>query len=324
MTDKTYERYLNSENLYNFRDKEKNIRDQISYMLLRTASMFKWQGLPETVPEEYLELYLQTCGICGFMQVDGEYYVFTGGLGGEPDPYYQPTLFTTANPALNISGEYKIGVDCEIIKNDKFYKGLIPMFRKYASQLTENELSLNMASINTRIQQLLLVKDDATKKAADKFLDDIIKGELASMSDKSFFDDGTKTLPLTTTSGSNIIGDLIEYEQYLKASWYNEMGLNANYNMKREALNSAESSINDDILFPLVDEMLEERKRACERINKHYGLELYVELKSSWKDNKKEEAAEIEALDPENNEEFEESEDKKDKEEQEEKDGEED
>ena len=94
-----------------------------------------------------------------------------------------------------------------------------------------------------------------------------------------------------------MLGDLIEQEQYLKASWYNELGLNANYNMKREALNSAESTINNDILFPLIDEMLKQRQIACEQINALFGTDISVELDSSWKDNKKEEQAEIKSSD---------------------------
>ena len=63
--------------------------------------------------------------------------------------------------------------------------------------------------------------------------------------------------------------------------------------MKREALNSAESTINNDILFPLVDEMLKQRQLACEQINALFGTDISVELDSSWEDNKKEEQAEI-------------------------------
>lgn len=296
MSDKSYLKYLQSQGLYNFRDKAGNIADSMAYMFLRTQSMFKWSGLPGTIPADYLEQYLQIIGVCAITKVDGNLYAFYGGLGGEPDIYYQPTIFTVSNPALNFSKELKIHEDCEIIKNDSFYKGLTPLNKKYASQLAENELSLNMASINTRIEQLLLVKDDATKEAADKFIQDLADGKLASMSDKSFFDEGTKTLPMTKGS-TNSIGDLIEYEQYIKASWFNELGLNANYNMKREALNSAESSINDDILFPLIDEMLEERKKGCERVNALYGTNISVELASSWQDNKEEEEAEIDAID---------------------------
>ena len=53
--------------------------------------------------------------------------------------------------------------------------------------------------------------------------------------------------------------------------------------MKREALNSAESALNDDILYPLIDEMLEERQKGIEKINELYGTNISVELSSVWK-----------------------------------------
>lgn len=298
MNDKEYIKYITSKGLYNFRDKQKSIIDNMIYMFIRTQRMFKWSGLPETIPADFLEQYIQIFGVCCITEVNGDLYAFYGGMGGEPDVYYQPTIFTIANPALNFSGELKIGTECEIIKNDPFYKGLTDLNRKYSSQLAENELSLNMASINTRVQQLLLVRDDTAKEAADKYMKDVIDGKLESLNDRSFFDDNTTTLPMTSSGSTNVLGDLIEYEQYIKASWFNELGLNANYNMKREALNSAESSINDDILFPLVDEMLEERQKGCERVNALYGTDISVELASSWEDNKEEEEAEIEAINP--------------------------
>ena len=53
--------------------------------------------------------------------------------------------------------------------------------------------------------------------------------------------------------------------------------------MKREALNSAESALNDDILYPLIDEMLEERQKDIEKVNELYGTNISVELSSVWK-----------------------------------------
>lgn len=267
--------------------------------------MFKWSGLPDTIPECFLELYIQVNGFaCIARDPENEnLYAFYGGLGGEPDPYYQPTICTVANPALNFSKNFVINEDCVIIKNDKFYHGLIPLFNKYASMLAENELSLNMASINTRIQQAISAGDDRAKESAEAFLKKLIEGDIAVLADNAFLDSDTiKTLPFSNTSSSGVIGDLIEYEQYLKASWYNELGLNANYNMKREALNTAESSINNDILFPLVDEMLKMRKDGAEKVNKMFGTDISVELNSSWSDNKKEEEKAIEEEDPEESE----------------------
>ena len=82
--------------------------------------------------------------------------------------------------------------------------------------------------------------------------------------------------------------NLIELEQYLKASWYNELGLNANYNMKRESINSGESQLNNDMLIPLVDDMLKRRKEGAEKVNNMFGTNITVELASAWEDNQEE------------------------------------
>lgn len=298
MSDRQYLKKIRESGLFDFRDKKENIYQSVLYMLQRTQSMFHWEGLPESIPEEFLESYIQINGFVCVAEYEGTLYAFDGGLGGKQDVYYNPTICVVSNPALGFSKDFKIDEDCVIVKNDTFYMGLLPLFRKYSSQLAENELSLNMASINTRIQSAIAAGDDSTKESADKFLSDLIDGKYGVIADNAFLE-SLKTLPLNTTTSTNTLGDLIEYEQYLKASWFNELGLNANYNMKREALNSAESSINDDILFPLVDEMLKQRQAGAERINKMFGTSISVELSSSWEDNQKEEEAEIEAVEAE-------------------------
>jgi hypothetical protein len=73
------------------------------------------------------------------------------------------------------------------------------------------------------------------------------------------------------SGGKATIKDLIEYEQYIKASWYNEIGLNSNYNMKRERMVASESEMNDDALIPLVDNMIEWRQNAIDEIKEMYG-----------------------------------------------------
>lgn len=74
----------------------------------------------------------------------------------------------------------------------------------------------------------------------------------------------------------------------MKASWFNELGLNANYNMKRESINSNESQLNDDMLLPLIDDMLQCRQSFCDKINNMFGTNITVSFGSSWKDNMEE------------------------------------
>lgn len=276
---------------FDFTDKSTCTRQHVAYMLNRTQSMFRWDGLPDTIPGRSLELFLQTNGNVCFYKHEGNLYVFTGGMGGEPDVYYMPTVYTIANPALKLSKSLEIGVDCVVMPNDSLYLGLIPLFARYASGMTENELSIKIAIINTRIIDLISAPDDRTRASAEKFLIDVETGKLGVIAENAFLD-GVRAQPYGTTANSNALTNLIEIEQYLKASWFNELGLNANYNMKRESLNTSESQMNNDALLPLVDDMLNCRRRAVEKVNEMFETDISVSLASSWEDNEQEIKAE--------------------------------
>jgi len=269
---------------YDFAKKDFCTRQHIKYMFARTQSMFRWENLPETIPVRSLELYLQMNGNCCFYRYDGKLYVFTGGMGGEPNVYYMPTIYTIANPALKLSVNAIIDKDCVVMPNDSLYIGLSPLFARYASAMTETELSIKLATINTRIINLLSAPDDRTKVSAEKYLKDVSDGKLGVIAENAFLE-GIRSQPYGNTGNTNTLTNLIELEQYFKASWFNEIGLNANYNMKRESINAGESQLNNDALLPLVDDMLNCRKTAVEKVNDMFGTDIVVSLSSSWEDN---------------------------------------
>lgn len=253
---------------------------QILYMLARTQSMFIYEGLPEKIPARNLEMMLQLNGNVFFTDAAGDYYVFTGGLGGEPDVYYEPTIYTVANPALRFNKELKIGEDGILIRSDSYGIGLLPMMQKYAALMVENEFTMRIADINSRIAFLLSATDDRTEKSARVFLERVVNGDMGVITESAFLD----SLKVNPAGSQNSIRltDLIEYQQYLKAAWFNDLGINANYNMKRESISPDEAQLNDDALLPFVDDMLKCRKLAFDKINEKYGLDIKVELDSSW------------------------------------------
>lgn len=252
----------------------------VLYMLARTQSMFEYDDLPKTIPQRNLEIMLQLNGNIFWKSVNGKEYVFTGGLGGEPDVYYEPTIYTIANPALNYSDNCKIDVDGILIRNDSFGVGLLPMFKKYASLLTENEITMRVCDITTRMAFLLSAADDRTKASAEKFIERIYDGKLGVISDNAFLE-SLKVNP-TTTNNAIRLTDQIEYQQYLKAAWFNDLGINANYNMKRESISPDEAQLNDDALLPLVDDMLKMRKEGIDKVNEMFGHDIKVRLSSAW------------------------------------------
>lgn len=294
-----YDRMLSNifpdRNLYDLTSKKTLNTDYISYMTNRCLAMFQWEGLPDTIPQRIIELYLICRGYAAVCPYNDDLYVFFGGLGGEPDVYYMPTIFTVANPALNYNANLKIDKECIVINNDSLYMGLIPLFRRYASLLSENVVSLRVAMINSRILNLISSGDDRTTKSAKAFLKEIEDGKLGLISSNEFLE-GIKSTPYGSDGHYNTITSLIELHQYYKASWYNELGLNANYNMKRESISRGESQLNNDALLPLVDDMLNCRKKAAEKINDMFGTSISVDFASSWKDNIEEIDAELDDL----------------------------
>ena len=262
---------------------------QILYMLARTQSMFDYEGLPETIPARNLEIMLQLNGNVFFTEVEGSYYVFTGGLGGEPDVYYEPTIYTVANPALKYSANLKIGEDGILIRSDSYGVGLLPMMQKYAALLVENDFTMRIADINARLAFLLSAADDRTEKSAKLFLERIVNGEMGVISDSAFLE-SLKVNPAGNENSTRMT-DLIEYQQYLKAAWFNDLGINANYNMKRESISPDEAQLNDDALLPLIDDMLEQRELAIKKINEKYGLNISVKLDSSWMNEQEKQTA---------------------------------
>lgn len=280
---------------YNPTDKSANQTAIINYMFARTHSMFKWSGLPDTIPEYMLERYLQRIGFACFAQYKGNLYVYYGGLGGKPDEYYRPTKIIINNVAQEYNVELNIDKDCVIMFNDTMHFGLTPLHRRYAGNMAEIELSMYLANINSRMIALISAQHDDTKKAAEKYINDIIDGKPSVIAEKAFLED-LKVSPFVSSGAHGIITDLIELMQYNKASWYNEIGLNANYNMKRESINSGESQLNNDALSPLIDDMLNNRRVGAEKVNAMYGTNISVEFNSAWKENEIEIEKELESI----------------------------
>lgn len=281
-------------------DKEKMLQALTFQMLNKTTKIFRYDNLPDTIEEKDLETLLQVNGFAIWHKVDDKLYVFTGGLGGEPNVYYLPTIATVAIPALNYSKNLKIGEECVVMQNDYYYQGLMPLFNKYGNLLVEAELSLKYAILNARIPALIQADNENSLRSAQDFIQKVIDGkDYGIISNKEFFD-GVRTQDFHKSSS---IKDLIEAIQYIKGSWYNEMGLNAAFNMKREAINEAEATLNEDILYPTLDTMLECRRIALEKVNEMYGTNITVDFDSVWKQNREQEAlalemeeAEIESL----------------------------
>ena len=270
---------------YPFKDKEVANLYLIMQWFNRTLNMFEWKGIDD-IKMPYLEIFQQMNGYCVLLNCEGKYYL--------------PKEVIVANPwAHNIegfNGVHTINEDCVLLKNDSTMCGIYPIINRYTSLLVENDISLLNCDILARIVAILSVGNDKEKLEAENYISQIIDGDFSVYGSKNMFEDlGLKAQPISDIS-SSIMQELIEFEQYLKGALSHELGINYSFNMKREALNTAESELNNEYLIPLIQDMLQCRKQFCENARDVFGLECDVELASVWSVNEKENEAEEEIL----------------------------
>lgn len=286
------------------KDKKQNANAYYRYFLARLSRMFEYKNLPDTIPHEILDRYLMNNGIACITKVNDKLYCFYGNLGGPQDVYYRPTEFIISNPHIKTStGELftaNIPVcpleDCPndmvsqpteqqgvLIRNDTEWIGLAPMLSRYSYLMAENVLTLRTADVMLRITALLTAPSDKERAAAIEYLKTMEKGELGVIGESPFFD-GVKLQSPPSNNGSYLT-QFIEYQQYLKGSIFNELGLVANYNMKREAIGKGESTLDQDSIIPLADNMLLCRQEDLKRVNEMYGTSIEVSFSSAWLEN---------------------------------------
>ena len=267
--------------IYSITAKEKNVNGLNRQMLVKTLSMFEWENLPDTIPKKELEKQLQVNGYSFITEIKGKLYALNGGLGGEVDEYGNATQITINNIALDFNETLSLKDDGVLICNDDLMLGLMPVFTRYNTMIMENDINLSMLGYSTRSQILLTASDNKSKASAELFIKKLINGDLSVIGENPIFD-GVKALNLNSNGSSNF-NSLIEFNQYLKGSLYNEVGIQANTVMKRERVNSEEVNANNDLLFPFIYNMLENRLNSIKVINEKYNQNIAVDFGSIWK-----------------------------------------
>lgn len=285
------------------KDKKESARAYYRYLLSRVLRMFQYKNLPDTIPHEILDRYLFMNGIACITKVNGQLYVFYGNLGGPQDVYYRPTEFIISNPHIKTSDgqlftanvpvfpcdtDYQVGqpirTEGVLIRNDTEWVGLHPLIARYAYLMAENTLTLRTADVMLRVIALITAKTDKELSAANEYLKSLEKGELGVIGESAFHE-GIEMQSPPSNNGSYLT-QFIEYQQYLKGSFFGDIGLSANYNMKREAIGKGESTLDQDALLPLAENMLKCRQEDLQKVNDMFGTEISVEFSSSWLTNK--------------------------------------
>lgn len=268
-------------------------------LLLRSNQIFVYDGIPEYWDISLFEYTLQKNGEIIILKSESGVMYFTDKFTyiGKKDFYDRFTQVNINNPNDSvINGDYNIS-DLVLIKNNSLSISTGEFLSDYIDLMIETIITLKTHLINTRNIFTLIATDNKSRENCINFMKKLESGDLNILMNNAFLDN---VKLLNNNVNSDLIYRLIEVIQYLKASCLHELGINANYDLKRTVTTKSDIDINLDYLIPLVDNMLTARKTAIEKVNKLYDTNITVYLHSTWLNEKLKSEELIHNINPDN------------------------
>ena len=148
----------------------------------KVTSIFEFDGLPETVNQNYFKMLLALTGNCSITKFD-DWYAVKGQRGGTPNAYYIPENYIIANPKLGSKTIPLTDKDITVFYMTPFDEctnigsGLYGLLNRTADSLTHVDISINTALKNSRVVALFETVSDTQQKRVDGILKKMREGE---------------------------------------------------------------------------------------------------------------------------------------------------
>ena len=249
------------------------------YLLQKAMSVFEWD-LPETWNKDYFLYVLYCWGYVAVVNTD-KFGVIPQGCGLKGyDVFYAPTHAVIANPLLSGILEPRIGTQCELLKLQPDFSGILDLVGHYAEQMALASQSVSVNLLNSKLSYVFTAKTKALAESLKKMYDQIAGGEPAVVIDSRLKNaaDGEETWKAfeQNVGGNYIVTNLLADLRKIEAMFDTEIGIpNANTD-KRERLIQDEVNSNNIETYSKCAMWLENLQDACKRVNDMFGLSISV------------------------------------------------
>lgn len=245
-------------------------RDDLFSRLMR---LFIYDGLGDSLPQKEIEERLYLLGHCGIAQYDGKLTAFFGSFFG---PTVYQDEFTNYNVHSPIySNTYTINDDIVVIENNSLKIPCIEHVNHYSYLLAHTEVTLIKALIEARdAGGVPIAENEKAKQSLLAYQKAMYQGKVSVVSDLAGI--GVNYLGADRRTSVNIV-DLWEVRKNLLKSFYSDIGVRASFDKRSNAVIDEVTADTSMLLYNISD-MLEERKKGCERVNKLFGTNWSVRL----------------------------------------------
>lgn len=252
---------------------------------------FEWNGLPDSVPAEFLEGLFISNGTVGFgrdkIGSDHLYYAvpgsYTGGIVG-----YLPKRYKGVIQNVIVEGE--VGTDIAVgWNNSTLQPDLILM--QYASILAEIDVSEKLNVLYARDTRVPKVHNEQERQALIASINAIRIGRTdAWVSDNIHAQDLLDGAPqdnfleLTEIKDIDKLQYLNQYRDNIIKRFFQIYGQKSQVTSKMAQMTEEEIGANDSLSMILTLDALKQREKFCKECNRIFGLDMSVKLTKCWAD----------------------------------------
>ena len=249
------------------------------YLLQRAMSVFKWD-LPKQWSKNYFLYVLYCYGYITVVNTDKFGVICQAcGLQGY-DVYYQPTRAVIANPLLNGILEPKIGRQCELIRLQPDYGGIMDIVSFYADMMALSAETAGTDLLNSKLSYVFGAKDKAQAESFKKMFDLITAGLPATFIDKNLYtSDGKPNWMIFNQSlkDTYIVSDIMDDMRKWERMFDTEIGIPNSNTEKKERMLTDEVNSNNTETRSKSALWLETLQECCDKVNSMFGLSLAVD-----------------------------------------------
>lgn len=267
--------------------------DKVSFyrrkLIREVSNLFKWEGLPEEIPVDYLEQTLIKSGRVMFFYDERAYgYMALEGNVRGFNLYNQPTqAYSVCANDIGIPTNYSRTImhkyDNDIPKDDacvlinNMYNGesLQEIIDHYAYRLALVQQAFDTNALWQNIPVIFSTDNNETKISIDKLFEDIMTGKPWIVVDKTLLakENGLQTEAVEVPF---LLDKLYDSKNEIYNEFKMTIGLNTSGADKKERLLVDEVNSNKESTETCLEIMLSQRKIACEEINRVFGLNVTV------------------------------------------------
>ncbi len=246
-------------------------------LLDKIMTVFKWENLPETLPERALEMYHHIYGQGVIANDPQAGIICTYGQGRVGiTPYFDEWKIATYAAPTAKGGEIEINKTGVYWRNTLLGNSSLPLVQRYALLLAHADVSLKCALVNMRSQNVFTTPDRATVESIKQWYNTLYDGNSGAIIDKGVLE-SMQSLPVSTTSAEHLAKSCVEVRGEIMRQFFAEIGIRY---AKEKRGNMTDDEINSDeqLLTFNVGNMLQEREKTRDAMNNIWGLNVNVQL----------------------------------------------